>query len=476
MSNIQEILLNVFNYPKLKLEDVFTPAKAAGINYIERGDIDELLSSEISTPGKQIIVFGHSGSGKTSSVLNLLRKNNYKYIKTHCESKTTFEQLLLNAFDALNIFVISGRTYKKTVSLKGNIAVEYKSIKSSIESVKTNEDSQTYTRLLPPQLTPQKLAQFLGEGNIVWLIEDFHKVSPEEKIRIADVIKIFVDNANHYSTSKIICIGACQSAYDMIQLNPNLRTRISEVSVPLLSDKEINKIITNGFKLLNIVPSDTLVEKLVYYSDRLGAFAHQMCMDICKKENITQRCRKKRRLNDDAFQHAVNAFIQRSSDTFKSLYEAAIKNELGWYILRTFAGNVKDKLSLDEIYKRVNNIQNRYKNKQSERYSKEEIRNKLEELMSPRFSIVYYNDNSGKYALSTPFWHRFLRLQMNIERSEKQNKNRNKNNPHLKLIDNDKKYSIVDESMLVYIMELNKEIRNELSTDLLSSLLMNKRE
>ena len=81
----------------------------------------------------------------------------------------------------------------------------------------------------------------MGEGEIVWLIEDFHKVSSEEKVRIADVIKIFVDNANDYSSSKIICIGACQSAHELIKLDPNLRTRVSEVSVPLLKDEEIKK-------------------------------------------------------------------------------------------------------------------------------------------------------------------------------------------------------------------------------------------
>lgn len=454
MNAVKRMTFKLLRFPKYKIEEVFTPAKAANANYIERSEIDSLLSSEMATPGKQIVVFGHSGSGKTSSVRNLLRKNQYKFIKTHCESRTTFEQLILNAFDELNVFVVSGGTHKRTAVLSGQLAAEYNKIKMNIGGESIHEESDTFSRLLPPQLTPQKLAQFLGEGEIVWLIEDFHKVSPEEKIRIADVIKIFVDNANDYFISKIICIGACQSAHDLIKLDPNLRTRVSEISVPLLSDDEIKKIIVNGFSLLNVIPSHSLVEKLVYYSDRLGAFAHQMCMDICKGEKISRTTFKKKHIGDKSFQYAVDGFIKRSSDTFKSIYEAAVKNELGWYILKTFSHNVKDKLSLDEICKRVN------KNGRLS-FEREQIQEKLEELMGPSFSIIYYNANSEKYALSTPFWHRYLRLQFSIEKSEQTKKKRNSANPHLNLVA-DKNYQIVDESMIKLINSLYDELRKEI--------------
>lgn len=453
MNLFYRITFKLFKRPRMKLEDVFTPAKAADVNYIERSYIDSQLSSEMSTPGKQIIVYGHSGSGKTSSVLNLLRKNQYKYIKTHCESSTTFEQLILNAFDALNVFVVSNKSYKKTSSLKGELASEYKKIKASIGSEVKSEENNTLVRLIPPQLTPQKLAQFMGISEIVWLIEDFQKVSTAEKIRIADVIKIFVDNAYDYSISKIICIGACQSAHELIKLDPNLTTRVSQVSVPLLRDEEIERIITNGFSLLNVVPTESLVEKLVYYSDRLGAFAHQMCMDICKGKNITRTTFKKQYVDDESFQYAVDGFIQRSSDTFKSIYEAAVKNELGWYILKTFSHNAMDKLSFNEICKRVNNGK--------VVFDREKIKEKLEELMSPAFGIIYYNSNSEKYAFSTPFWHRFLRLQFSIEKSEQNRKKRNIHNPNLDLISKDIKYQLVDKKMLDFIIT-QYSLRNNL--------------
>ena len=451
MNSITKLTFKLFKIPAINLESVFTPTKAASLNYVSRPEIDNMLDSEMAIPGKQILVYGHSGSGKTSSVRNLLNKFGYSYVITQCESSTTFEQLILNAFDSLDTFIVSEKKSSRKISMSEKLESEYHSIKLSIGKTASQENCVTMTRLLPPQLTPQKLAQFMGKAGIVWIIEDFHKVAECEKKRIADVIKIFVDNANDYPISKIICIGACESAHELVLLDPNLRSRVSEVSVPLLNEEEIKAIVTNGFKLLNVIPCKSIVDKLVYYSDRLGASAHQMCMDICKKEGIEKTKLRKRFIGDISFQYAIEGFIRRSSDTFKSIYEAAVKNELGWYILKTFSRNTMEKLSFEEVRKIVNS--------RNRNFSDDAIQGKLQELSSPTFNIIYYNNNSGKYALTSPFWHRFLKMQFSIELAEHNKKKHNNRNKNLKLIDQNDRDSIVDNSMLELIHRL-KQIEN----------------
>lgn len=181
MNALTRLTFRLFKIPAIKLETVFTPTKAAILNYISRQKIDDMLKDEMSIPGKQILVYGHSGSGKTSSVRNLLKKGGYAFVITQCESSTTFEQLLLNAFDSLDAFIVSEKKRAKKYSFSKKLESEYHSIKMSIGQTSTQENSVTMTRLLPPQLTPQKLAQFMGKAGIVWIIEDFHKVSEEEK-------------------------------------------------------------------------------------------------------------------------------------------------------------------------------------------------------------------------------------------------------------------------------------------------------
>lgn len=453
MNKLTRFVFKLFRVPPIKLNEVFTPTVAADLNYVARPQIDSLLSSEMSIPGKQIIVYGHSGSGKTSSVRNMLNKAGYRFIKTHCESSTTFDQIVLSAFDSLDMFVMTESGLSKKKTIKGTLASEYKAIKNSIATESTIETSVKFSRLLPPQLTPQKLAQFLGQGQIVWLIEDFHKGAESEKKRLADTIKIFVDNANDYPLSKIICIGACESARDLLQLDPNLQTRVSEISVPLLSDEEIRGIVVNGFNMLNITPCDSIVEKLVYYSDRLGASAHQMCLDICKGKGFHKSSICKRQLDDTVFQYAIKGFIERSSDTFRSIYEAAVRNELGWYILKTFSRNTMDKLSYAEVKKIVNS--------RNRNFSDDDIKAKLDELSSAAFGIIYFNSNSEKYSLTSPFWHRFLVLQFSIERSANTKKKINNQNPHLTLVNQNSRDSIVDNLMLNLIEDLAKLVNEK---------------
>lgn len=101
--------MNTFNrlFSTNKLNDIFTPNTVAKLAYINRNIIENDLEKYLSLPGKQIVMYGHSGSGKTTLLRNKLREVKQNFIITHCESSTTFNDLILQAFDELNRFYIS---------------------------------------------------------------------------------------------------------------------------------------------------------------------------------------------------------------------------------------------------------------------------------------------------------------------------------------------------------------------------------
>jgi hypothetical protein len=49
-----------------KLSDVFTPNTVAKLSYVNRNIIEIDLEKYLTMPGKQIVLYGHSGSGKTT--------------------------------------------------------------------------------------------------------------------------------------------------------------------------------------------------------------------------------------------------------------------------------------------------------------------------------------------------------------------------------------------------------------------------
>ncbi|NML40430.1 AAA family ATPase [Chitinophaga sp. G-6-1-13] len=395
-----------------QLNEVFTPNTVAKLTYVKRQILEDDLTKYIGLPGKQIVVYGHSGSGKTTLILNILKNAKINYIKTHCESATTFDDLLLQAFDKLNRFYITEKTTNYQYSISSDLKAEYKTLSAKISESNTNSKGEKSVRLVPQQLTPEKLAQFLGEVESVWLIEDFHKVNEVEKRRIADVIKIFIDAANDSPKVKIICIGAVGTARELIELDNNLRNRIAEMSVPLLKDEEIKNLIKKGDGLLHIKMPDGLIEKIVYYSNNLGSLAHQICYDICYHDGIIKSRIFMKEIHEEYFRSAVESYVRKNSDTFSKLYDMILSQEGGWNILQTFDYTEKEHLSIIELTKGVN-----YNKRLNWETSKVEAL--LQKLATSEFEeVIRYDRITRNYSISSPFFKAFLKMKFALKRAE----------------------------------------------------------
>ena len=80
---------------------VFTPTSIANINYIERNSLNARMVSALRTPGKQLVIFGHSGVGKSTLLRNSLIELYDMEVVTNCMSGMTFDGIVLNVFDQL---------------------------------------------------------------------------------------------------------------------------------------------------------------------------------------------------------------------------------------------------------------------------------------------------------------------------------------------------------------------------------------
>ena len=79
-----KFLLNLFNKKKHQLEYVFTPSTSAKLTFVERKDIDYQITKALIIPGMQLVIYGHSGSGKTTITQNILAFRKAKFITTNC--------------------------------------------------------------------------------------------------------------------------------------------------------------------------------------------------------------------------------------------------------------------------------------------------------------------------------------------------------------------------------------------------------
>lgn len=146
--------------------DVFTPSTPASLTFVERESINERLVDGLRTPGKQLVIYGYTGSGKTTIIINKLKQLYEGHIITKCMSGMTFDQLVYDAFDQLDPFYSAEKTSIRKSNISSSISAQYISIRAIIKATSADEVEDKQQRLIPPQLTSQRLASFMGAAKL----------------------------------------------------------------------------------------------------------------------------------------------------------------------------------------------------------------------------------------------------------------------------------------------------------------------
>jgi len=392
-------LLKRLNLSPIELKDVFTPATAATLTYVERIDLDIQISKALDIPGMQLVLHGHSGSGKTTILQNILRKRKMDFIVTNCTLDSTANQLILDAFDKLNPFYKSEKTTSRTIKAGFELKTEYQALELILKSELGHEATEKLTRGLPMQLTPQRLAEFLGYANVVWIVEDFHKISAEESHKLSQILKVFVDTAFKYKNTKLITVGAVGTAREMINYGSELTNRISEIFIPLMTRYELESIIQKGEKLLSISFSEKARKDIIAFSNSLAAICHHLCYSICFNSGVQITQRTKRQFGESHMKGAVLDYLKQNSDSFKKTLDRALKSRDGRFdntknILLAFCKSEKDELTKKEILSFGPN----------KHFYSTTIKEYLELLTTPEYGeILRFDNNSGKFSFFNPF-------------------------------------------------------------------------
>jgi GTPase SAR1 family protein len=427
--------------------DVFTPTQPAVKNYVEREKIESQLSEALRTGGKQIVIYGHSGSGKTS----LLRKNLNKYyereIITNCTKLNTFDQLLLCAFDELDKYFISESNKE---SSKGYSA-EIKKLFFSIKAERNNKNKDKLSRIVPVQLTPQRLAQFLGEAKCCWVLEDFHKVNKSEKEILSQVLKVFMDTSYDYPDVKIIAIGAVNTAREVINYDKEMQNRVAEIKVPLMNDFELKKIIFNGEEMLNFTIESIALDNILNYSSGLASICHQICLNMCLNKNINKTSDNTITFDNKDFNLSIKNMIDNSSDTLKSTFDSAFKKTKKTkfdninYILKSILQLKKEELTFNEIFTKIRKINKDYPSSNLTKYLKELTEDK-------RAKILRFDKTSHKYLFSEPLFRSYVLWKFNED---------DKFSEKIKPDKNKEKYPEEFEAMVNATKDINNEEYSE---------------
>jgi hypothetical protein len=380
---------------------VFTPTSPARLTFVERETINEQLVSALKIPGKQVVVYGHTGCGKTTVLTQKLEQLYEEHITSSCTNTTTFEALLINAFEQLETFYSSERTHTSRRKLSATLEAQLGRIKAALGGEGETSEGTKSTRLVPPQLTPQTLAQLLGELHECWVLEDFHKVAPAEKVKLAQCLKVFMDMADRYPEVKIIAIGAVDSAREVVQYEPEMKNRVSEIPVPLMNYQELTAIIRKGANLLGVHFSHEVIQGIVWFSNGLASVCHSLCLYTCEAANVESTSQYVVHLSTSHLQKSVEKFVDESSDSLKAVFEKAFrpskKTKFDNYriVVRALASFGQDGATKAALYAKI---------RESEpNYPPTNLNHCLKQLIAEeRGTIMRYSQTSASYSFADP--------------------------------------------------------------------------
>lgn len=384
-------------------KDVFTPTKPARVAFIDRDAINERLVNALQMPGKQLIVYGHSGSGKTTLLANKLCQLYENHITSHCMKGMTFDQLILNAFDQLEPYFTSEKVTATKNTLSADLVSAYSIIQSKINASETTEKTKKEQRVLPPQLSPQALGKFLGSAKCCWILEDFHKMDDSEKARLSQLMKVFMDLSDHYDDLKIVALGAVDTARQVVEYDPEMRNRVAEIRVDLMTDTEIEGIIEKGETALNILFAQDLKALVARYSNGLASVCHHLCLYMCQAVGVGETSATTVSLEQTHFEAAIKLYVEEASDSIRGAFDLAFKQRR-----KTKLDNVSIVLeSLCSFKERgASRADMLIKiRKKHPKYPESSLKATLKKLsMDDYGSIIRINNNSGLCSFSDPFY------------------------------------------------------------------------
>lgn len=215
-------------------------------------------------------------------------------------------------------------------------------------------------------------------------------------------MKVFMDTAADFRDVKVVAIGAVDSARQVIEYDPEMRNRVAEIAVPLMTEKELDELLRKGESLLRIRLGN-IKNELAKYSSGLAAVCHQLGLNICFAAGVEETCTDIVVIESAQFRKALERYLNDASDTLKAVFELAMKQQRmrsfdnSRLILRALAGLGDSGGTHAEILKVVREIEAKYPASNLTAY--------LRELQSSkRGEILRFNPGSGKYFFSDPLY------------------------------------------------------------------------
>lgn len=334
-------------------EEVFTPARPAGPEmWAARefsgpdspGGLQARFLSRLIEPGRQIVLYGDTGVGKTSLVEHVCSANEIKLIRVECgpTSSVMLEEAL--AMGGFTQDTFQGKTTQEgSAGYRGDALVTYSKGSRQDEDV-------TISRSYPTSLATTVREEFSRAGIKVLFLDNFENIrsKPYSEDLANDVAQLLKSSADH-GDLKVIVAGIPAESERLLLLDDASARRTAEIEVPRMTDAELDEVLKNGEKLLGLTFDSDCRTTIIRYSDGFPYYTHLLALHASRSA-IKDGSKF---VTASHFSEALDEVIEDADLSLKRAYASAVETsgsvKVRRSIMEAIASQEKTELTFGEI-------------------------------------------------------------------------------------------------------------------------------
>lgn len=288
------------------------------LNYVSRPQVDEALVDNL-TREKHIVIYGSSKQGKTSVRKHCLKDDDY--IIVQCNNKWGIEDILSNILKRAGFKITQSE--KKSTSGKFKILASLTSgmlafkgrVGGEAEAENTNESTLAELELDPSDVNDVIAALEKIDFKQYIVLEDFHYLTTESQKDFAVSLKAFHEASNFC----FIIIGVWLEENRLVVYNGDLTGRVLAINADRWMDSELQAVVEEGERLLNIAFKPEFRDALIKESYGSVYIVQEACRQACLIAGINHTQSARRQVGEGLDTRAiVKDVVDQQSARYKS--------------------------------------------------------------------------------------------------------------------------------------------------------------